>query len=130
MNPISNLETLLRSMQPVLNAEVFVYVCLPIGSSIPEKAIATFCETEGITVILEKSIALQHKFEFSFECAWISLTVHSSLEAVGLTAAFSSALGEAGIACNVMAGFYHDHIFVPVHQAEAAMQALLALTKK
>ena len=34
------------------------------------------------------------------------------------------ALAEAGVACNVIAGARHDHILVPLDQADAAMQAL------
>jgi hypothetical protein len=60
--------------------------------------------------------------------AWITLTVHSSLEAVGLTAAFSRALTEAGISCNVVAAYYHDHIFVPTRDAGQAMQVLKNLS--
>ena len=59
-----------------------------------------------------------------FRAAWISLHVHSDLQAVGLTAAFANALGSVGISCNVIAGAYHDHIFVPLEKAQAAMQAL------
>lgn len=57
------------------------------------------------------------------------MTVHSSLEAVGLTAAFSKALTQANISCNVIAAYYHDHIFVPMKDAERAMEVLLALTR-
>jgi hypothetical protein len=62
-----------------------------------------------------------------FRAAWISLTVHSDLQAVGLTAAFSTALGQAGISCNVVAGAFHDHIFVPVAQTQQTMAVLRAL---
>ena len=65
---------------------------------------------------------------YSLVCVWITLTIHSSLEAVGLTAAVSSALTEANISCNVVAAYYHDHIFVPIADADRAMNVLLALT--
>jgi hypothetical protein len=58
------------------------------------------------------------------------LTVHSSLEAVGLTAAVSRALTDANISCNVVAAYYHDHIFVPVQDAKRAMETLVKLTKQ
>ena len=66
--------------------------------------------------------------DYSFVASWITLTVHSSLEAVGLTAAFSNALAGAGISCNVIAAYHHDHIFVPVHSTEKAMAALQSLS--
>ena len=59
---------------------------------------------------------------------WITLDVHSSLEAVGLTAAVSAALAEENISCNVVAAYYHDHLFVPVADAERAMETLMRLT--
>jgi hypothetical protein len=59
-----------------------------------------------------------------FKCAWITLTVNSALNAVGLTAAFATALSQSGISCNVVAGAYHDHIFVPLESAQGAMRVL------
>ena len=123
----TNLRVLLRSMQPVLNPNVYVFVTVPLGSSLPDGIIGMFCEAEGLTLILEKSRADGLNLEYSTELAWIGLGVHSSLEAVGLTAAFASALTSAGISCNVVAAFYHDHIFVPSARAEDAMRVLLAL---
>ena len=131
----TNLRVLLRSMQPVLNPNVYVFVTVPlgsslpdgIGSSLPDGIIGMFCEPEGMTLILEKSRADTLNLEYSTELAWIGLGVHSSLEAVGLTAAFATALTSAGISCNVVAAFYHDHIFVPSARAGDAMRVLLAL---
>ena len=62
-----------------------------------------------------------------FKAAWITLTVHSDLAAVGLTAVFAKVLGEANISCNVVAGNCHDHIFVPYEKADIAMITLHAL---
>jgi hypothetical protein len=89
-----------------------------------------FQEQEAITVILSKHRADEAAFPYSVICAWITLTVHSSLEAVGLTAAVSKALTDANISCNVVAAYYHDHIFVPVKDATRAMDALVKLTKQ
>ena len=83
-----------------------------------------FKEEEGNTIIIKKELANSLQLEYSFVAAWITLTVHSSLEAVGLTAAFSSALSDAGISCNVVAAFYHDHIFVDKKDVEKAMAIL------
>ena len=66
---------------------------------------------------------------YSFVGAWITLNVHSALEAVGLTAAVSRALTEAGISCNVVAAYYHDHLFVPAEQGERALKILQDLAR-
>ena len=121
----TNLQQLLRTMKPALNEGEFIFYSLPDLSVINiNDIIFSFKEKEGFTVILEKSLADKLNIPYSFVAAWITLTVHSSLEAVGLTAAFSKALADEQISCNVVAGFYHDHIFVAKQDAEKAMQAL------
>jgi len=126
----TNLATLLATMQPVLNDGDYVFCALPGDASIDTKyMIGSFREEEGLTVILHQAYADQLQLTYSFVAAWITLTVHSSLEAVGLTAAFSKALSEAGISCNVVAAFYHDHIFVAKEEAGRAMKVLQGLTK-
>ena len=90
----------------------------------------TFKEAEGFTIILTKQTADNLQLHYTFIAAWITLTVHSSLQAVGLTAAFSTALSQAGISCNVVAAFYHDHIFVAKVDTEKAIAVLHQLSKK
>jgi uncharacterized protein len=125
MPAINKLEDLLRSMEPVLNPGTYAFATLPAGTSVhPSRVIASIREPEGVSVVLELDVARQEGITPMFVCAWITLTVHSDLQAVGLTAAFAGTLGRAGISCNVVAGAFHDHIFVPVHQAEEAMAAL------
>lgn len=125
---IKALEQLLSTMQPQLEPEIYVYCIWPLDKSwhgpLP---LATFKEKEGLTLILTEQQAQDYQLDILFRARWISLTVHSDLEAVGLTAAFATALADAGLSCNVFAGAYHDHLLVPVHQAEAAMQALKQL---
>ena len=75
-------------------------------------------------MILERQQAERLGLGFDYVAAWITLTVHSALDAVGLTAAFASALGDAGISCNVVAGYYHDHLFVGRADAQRAMGVL------
>jgi hypothetical protein len=121
----TSLATLLRSMSPQLNAGEYVFCTLrdgqmPTGVEI----IGSVREQEGLTVILQRSYAEQAGFSFDYVAAWITLNVHSALEAVGLTAAFATALGQAGISCNVIAGYYHDHLFVAQADAERAMDVL------
>jgi Uncharacterized protein conserved in bacteria len=126
--PISNLTTLLRSMEPVLHEGVYAYCTVPHDSEISAFApVVTVREPEGLTLVLPEEQAIAAGLPVVFRAAWISLTVHSDLEAVGLTAAFSSTLGQAGISCNVVAGAFHDHVFVPVDQAQQAMAVLRTL---
>ncbi|MCO7629415.1 ACT domain-containing protein [Pseudomonas fluorescens] len=121
----TSLTTLLRSMSPQLNAGEYVF-CTLRDDQLPSgvEIVGSFREQEGLTVILERSQAELAGFSFDYVAAWITLNVHSALEAVGLTAAFASALGKAGISCNVIAGYYHDHLFVGQADAERAMQVL------
>ena len=86
--------------------------------------VGTFKEEEGWTVILPKQNAIDLELAYTFECAWISLQLSSDLEAVGLTAMFSEALASANISCNVIAAYHHDHIFVPIADAEKAIRTL------
>jgi uncharacterized protein len=83
-----------------------------------------FREQEGLTLVLQKEQADALQLSYSFVTAWITLTVHSSLEAVGLTAAFATALAEENISCNVVAAYYHDHIFVAKPDAARAIAVL------
>lgn len=125
---ISDLPTLIRSMEPVHNVGTYAYVSVPLGTDVAQvDAIATVREPEGLTLVVAEETAQRLGLEVLFRCAWITLHVHSDLQAVGLTAAFAAALGQAGISCNVVAGAFHDHIFVPVEQADQAMAALKQL---
>ncbi|QDL53924.1 ACT domain-containing protein [Rhodoferax aquaticus] len=126
--PISNLQQLIASMQPVLNEGAYVYACVPHGTDVSGwEVAATVREHEGLTVVVPQEVAQRLGLEVLFCAAWITLHVHSDLQAVGLTAAFAAALGRANISCNVVAGAFHDHIFVPWDARVAAMAALVAL---
>lgn len=125
MSGISDLQTLLKSLSPSLQPGAYVYCSLPLDAIFDHKqVIGTFIEAEGLTLIVPQAYAQAQNWEHSAPLAWISLSVHSDLEAVGLTAAFAQALGQVGISCNVVAAFYHDHIFVPLQKAEQAMRVL------
>ncbi len=126
--PISTLSTLLATMEPALNDGVYVYSSVAHGSDVSQwPVIATVREAEGLTVVVAEDVAVSAGLPVLFRCAWITLNVHSDLQAVGLTAAFAKALGDQGISCNVVAGAYHDHIFVPCDEAARAMSALQQL---
>ncbi|WP_321805468.1 ACT domain-containing protein [Burkholderia sp. BCC1993] len=128
--PENDLTILLRTMQPELRRGAFAFVALPAATEISlSETIATFREAEGVTVVVDEATAARRGWPVLFRAAWITLTVHSDLAAVGLTAAFARALGEAGISCNVMAAAYHDHIFVPFDDGPRALDALVALQR-
>ena len=125
----SNLESLLKTMNPKLKNGEFVFCTVKDFSEVDlENTILFFKEEEAITIIVKKEIADALNLAYSFIASWITLTVHSSLESVGLTAAFSKALADNGISCNVVAAFYHDHIFVDRKDAEKAMEILNRLS--
>nr|WP_281367504.1 ACT domain-containing protein [Sphingomonas chungangi] len=108
---------LLRDMRPQLHPDRYDFtVC----ENAPPDAFAIVCEDEGLTVIAPRNAG---------EWARISLSVHSSLSAVGLSAAMAKALADRNISCNIVAGCYHDHLFVPWPRRQDAMAALAALSE-
>ncbi len=124
----TSLPRLIKSMKPLLHDGEYVFCTFP-GNELPDikDFICLFREAEGLSVIMDKKTADEKKLPYTFIASWITLMVHSSLEAVGLTAAVSKALAEKNISCNVVAGFYHDHIFVARRDTERAMRALCGM---
>ncbi len=89
--------------------------------------VATMREGEGLTVVLREDEAERAGLRHAGAYAWITLRVHSALDAVGLTAAFTTALALSGLSANVIAGIHHDHVFVPAEEGERALAVLRAL---
>ena len=130
MSGETDLQKLLQGMKPKLNEGEFVFCVLDDSETACElDPLCMFQEKEGFTVIISKQQADDAALPYSTICSWITLTVHSSLEAVGLTAAVSRALTEANISCNIVAAYYHDHIFVPFRDASQAMKILERLSE-
>ena len=127
--PVSDRGAMLAQMAPVLDPVryCFMLIAPEIAPQALGAAIGTFREDEGVTAIVPEGVA-RELGEESPAMARITLTVHSSLEGVGLTAAVSGALAEAGIACNVVAAFHHDHIFVPAERGEQTLAILRELS--
>lgn len=125
----TDLTKLLQGLRPTRNEGEYVF-CLvnSLASAAELNPLCIFQEKEDVTVILPKIRADENSLLYSVICTWITLNVHSSLEAVGLTAAVAKVLTEANISCNVVAAYYHDHIFVPVKDAERAMKVLSQLS--
>lgn len=126
--PVSDLQQMLAGMEPVWNAGIYAYTAVPHGADLSLLTpITTVHEAEGLTLILPEQQALEQGLPILMRCAWITLNVHSDLNACGLTAAFATALAAEAISCNVVAGAYHDHLFVPLERAGDALLALQRL---
>ncbi len=131
MSGETNLSKLLTKIKPILNSGDYVFANIEDTNEINlSDVVGIFKEKEGFTIILEKNKADLLDLKYNYSAAWITLSVHSSLEAVGLTAVISTALAKANISCNVVAAFYHDHLFVGKKDADAAIEILNNLTTK
>ena len=131
MSGEKDLNKILNSLQPSLNEGDYVFCTIPAGDlkvSV-EDIIGSFREREGMTVVVSKDVADRLGFRYDLVLSWITLNIHSSLEATGLTAAFSTALSKENISCNVIAAYYHDHIFVSKKDSSAALRILQGLSK-
>ena len=109
---------------------VFVYLTVPTGpllDRLGDDAEAVIREAEGNTVVLHRDRAEALGASWAFEAAWLTVDVHTALAGVGLTAALATALTKAGISCNVLAAFHHDHLLVPADRAGDALAALTRL---
>jgi hypothetical protein len=124
-----DLGAILASLAVTREPGVFVVAQLPAGTAAPPGTRAWVREREGDTVVLLREDAVAAGLPFVFEAAWLTLAVHTSFEAVGLTAAFATRLAEDGVPANVLAGHHHDHILVPADRADDAMAALRSLRR-
>ena len=122
MAGLTNLHEILGALRPSVRQGSFVYVTLPTPPEV--EAYARIVEDEGITLVVDQSTADEHGWEYEGVFAWITLQVHTSLTSVGITAAVSTALARVGISCNVLAGYYHDHLLVPAESVDEAIDVL------
>ena len=127
----SDLNKLIKGLSPKLNDGEYVFTSIKnIELLNTSEVICTFKEKEGFTLILERSRADQLGLRYNFIASWITLEVHSSLNAVGLTSLFTTELADNGISCNVIAGYYHDHIFVSTKDSLKTLEILNHLSLK
>lgn len=125
-----DLARLISGMRPELNPGRYVFTT--VTGSVPAglAPVATVREEEGTTLVLRQEEADAVALPYDYAAAWITLRIHSALDAVGLTAAFARALADAGLSCNVVAGFHHDHLFVEHDRAEDALAVLCGLADR
>jgi uncharacterized protein len=124
-----DLDKLLKTMRPIHNNGNYVFCTVEnLTAEYINEAVLIFKELEGNTIIIKKELADIMGLEYSFVASWITLGVHSSLEAVGLTSLFSKALSDKDISCNVVAAYYHDHLFVRKDDTEKAMDILCKIS--
>jgi hypothetical protein len=125
-----DLTRLLASLEPVQRAGTFVFALIDDEALLEAVAPdATVREDEGLAVVLRREQADQLGIAYDYVAAWITLRVHSALDAVGLTAAVSTALADADLSCNVIAGYHHDHLLVPADRAPDALAVLSDLSR-
>jgi uncharacterized protein len=122
----TDLAALLATMEPALRPGEYVFVVLDDLDGVEPEA--TVREDEGLSVVLARERADALGLGYDYVAAWITLRVHSALEAVGLTAAVSRALADARLSCNVIAGYHHDHLLVPADRGEEALAVLRELS--
>lgn len=125
-----DLTKLLRAMRPELDPKPYVFTTVAGEPPAGLRPVVTVSEAEGLTLVLLKATADAAGLDYDYEAGWITLRVRSALDAVGLTAAVAGALAEAGLSCNVVAGFHHDHLFVPYERAAEAMAVLETLAER
>ncbi|MDX2378394.1 MAG: ACT domain-containing protein [Acidimicrobiia bacterium] len=125
----TDLETMLGALAVERRAGVFTFVAVEVPTPrLLAAAAAMVGEGELTTLVLPVEAATRAGLPVTVEMAWLTVQVYSSLEAVGLTAAMSARLTDQGIACNVLAGYHHDHILVPLARVDDATAALTALS--
>jgi hypothetical protein len=130
-SPLSDLNIILQTLEPVLNPGTYAFVSVPDEKTLTSaEIVASIREPEGLSAIIAESEATSRGIPVLFRAAWITLGVHSDLQAVGLTAACSAALSKSGISCNIVARAHHDHIFMPETRAAEAMPVLKELQRR
>ncbi|MEU7006485.1 ACT domain-containing protein [Streptomyces sp. NPDC046332] len=124
MSAERDLTRLVAGMRPELNPGRYVFTTVDGPAPAGVAPVVTVAESEGLTLVVRQEEADAAGLAYDYAAAWITLRIHSALDAVGLTAAVARELARAGLSCNVVAGFHHDHLFVEHARADEALAAL------
>lgn len=130
---VSDKAAMVAGMSPTLDPEIYRFCAVPgetLSAALVASCLGVFREAEGVTVIVSDDAAQRFELSGSDAMARIVLNVYSALDGVGLTAAVASALADADIPCNMVAAYHHDHVFVPLPDAERAVAVLGSLQQE
>ncbi|MFE6458077.1 ACT domain-containing protein [Streptomyces cinereoruber] len=130
MNAERDLTRLLAGLRPELDSGRYVFTTVDGPAPTGLAPVVTVTEPEGLTLVVRQEEADAASLPYDYVAGWITLRVHSALDAVGLTAAVARELADAGLSCNVVAGFHHDHLFVEHARAEEALDLLNRLAER
>ena len=131
--PVRDRAAMIAGMNPVPDPQVYEFCTFRDGQADAETraaALASFVEDEGLSLILRQPDARRAGIAPGLAMRRISLSVHSALDGVGLTAAVASVMADHGIACNMVAAYHHDHVFVPLDDAARALDLLRGLARR
>lgn len=117
------------SLRPLRHPGSYVFTSVAEGVPLGVAPVATVLEPEGLTLVLAQEDADAAGLAYDYVAAWITLGLATTLDEVGITAAFATRLAEAGISCNVIAGVHHDHLFVPQDRADEAVALLESVSR-
>jgi len=125
----TDVQLILKNMQLSVHEGQYVFCSLPDLSIVDIREVKSMItEKDGVSVVLAQGYADALQLRYDFVASWITIDVHSSLSAVGLTSVISNALSQDSISCNVVAGFYHDHLFVCHTDCNRAVAILRSLS--
>lgn len=129
MKAKADIRSLLKNLSPRVNAGEYVFCSISTNYKLKNiEVVASILESDSRTIVIRKEDAEEVKLHYDTSMSWITLDVVSSLEAIGLTSTISKKIADHKISCNIIAGYYHDHIFVPYSDHAKAIQLLKSLS--
>lgn len=130
MSGLTDLQQTLQSLKVLCDDIEYGFASIENESQIDRnKVLATFHENGRLAVIAPLNYLNSLNIENEGPYAKLTIDIHTSLELVGLTAVMATELAKNGISANVVAAFYHDHVFVQYELRKQAIDLLEALKK-